>query len=91
MRIIYKDSFVHRLENQLEHIAKDNPGAAGKFKRDLMARIKDIPRNPLKYRKSIYFDNKTIRDLIFKTYTVVFRINKNSIEVFGFVGYQEKP
>jgi len=42
------------------------------------------------FRKSIYFDNDSIRDLIYKGYTVVFRINIDQIEVFGFVKYQEK-
>jgi len=39
----------------------------------------------------IYFDDTSIRDLIFKGYTIVFRIIDNTIEVFGFVKYQEKP
>ena len=32
-----------------------------------------------------------IRDYIFKGYTIVFRIAKMQIEVFGFVKFQEKP
>jgi hypothetical protein len=43
------------------------------------------------FRKSIYFENSNIRDLIFKGYTVVFRINEEQIEVFGFVKYQNNP
>jgi len=43
------------------------------------------------FRKSIYFDDDSIRDLIFKGYTVVFRINNSQIEVFGFVKFQENP
>ncbi len=54
-------------------------------------RIKDIPNNPLWHRKSIYFDTKEIRDLIFKGYTIVFRITKNQIEIFGFVKYKNSP
>jgi hypothetical protein len=46
---------------------------------------------PYAYRKSIYFNDKNIRDLIFKGYTIVFRITENKIEIFGFVKYQEKP
>lgn len=90
MKVIYKDTFVNRLENQLDFIAKDNPNAAKKFQRDLLLRIKEIPKNPLSFRKSIYFDDAGIRDLIFKGYTIVFRINNKLIEVFGFVKFQEK-
>ena len=61
------------------------------FKNELIEKIKTISNNPYQYRKSIYFDNDLIRDLIYKGYTVVFRINKNVIEVFGFVKHQEKP
>lgn len=91
MRIIFKDTFVNRLENQLEYIAHDNPVNARKFKNDLIKLIKKIPSNPYKHRKSIWFDDQNIRDLIFKGYTIVFRINNNNIEVFGFVKFQESP
>ncbi len=91
MIIVYKDTFVFRFEKQLRYIANDNPTAARKFKKDLLTKIKTIPSNPLISRKSIYFDDDSIRDLIFKGYTIVFRINKNQIEIFGFVKFQENP
>ncbi len=91
MKILFKESFLKRLENQIEYISLDSPKRARKFKNDLLNRIKEIPDNPYKYRKSIYFENQNIRDLIFKGYTVVFRINENQIEIFGFVKYQKNP
>ncbi len=91
MKIIFKSSFVERLENQIEYIAKDSPYYAQKFKNELLGKIKNIPDNPLIYRKSIYFNDHTIRDLIYKGYTIVFRINFDIIEVFGFVKYQKNP
>ncbi len=91
MEIIYKESFVNRLENQLDYIAQDSPSASKKFRKELINRIKKIPKNPYSYRKSIYFDDTLLRDLIYKGYTVVFRINNELIEVFGFVKYQKNP
>lgn len=91
MKIIYKASFVNRLENQIDYIAQDSPSAARKFRKELINRIKDIPKNPFSFRKSIYFNDKSIRDLIYKGYTVVFRINNEIIEVFGFVKFQQNP
>ncbi|WP_367575980.1 type II toxin-antitoxin system RelE/ParE family toxin [Maribellus mangrovi] len=91
MKIVYKESFVIRLENQLKYISIDNPTAAKKFKKDLITKIKAIPRNPKSNRRSIYFDDENIRDLIFKGYTIVYRITKQQIEIFGFVKYQIKP
>ncbi|MCX6236314.1 MAG: type II toxin-antitoxin system RelE/ParE family toxin [Bacteroidia bacterium] len=91
MKIVFKDTFIIRLENQLEYISLDSTNRARKFKSDLLARIKEISSNPYKYRKSIYFEQDSIRDLIFKGYTIVFRITEERIEVFGFVKYQKGP
>lgn len=88
MKVVFKDTFVSRLENQLEYIASNNPGNARVFKNELLKKIKSIPNHPLKHRKSIFFNDQNIRDLIFKGYTVVYRINTNQIEVFGFVKHQ---
>ncbi len=91
MKIVYKESFVKRIENQLDYIAQDKPSAARKFKIELIDKITEIPKNPKRFRKSIYFNDDSIRDLIYKGYTIVFRINSDQIEVFGFVKFQEKP
>ncbi len=91
MKISFKESFINRLEDQVDYIAKDSPVRARKFKNDLIKQLIRIPQNPNQYRPSIYFEDLQIRDLIFKGYTIVFRINKDTIEVFGFVKYQNKP
>jgi plasmid stabilization system protein ParE len=91
MKIILKDTFVKRLEIQLDYIALDSPANARKFKDDLLKLIKAIPINPNKHRKSIWFEDQNIRDLIFKGYTIIYRINERTIEVFGFVKYQNSP
>ncbi|TAJ06665.1 type II toxin-antitoxin system RelE/ParE family toxin [Marinilabiliaceae bacterium JC017] len=91
MKIIFKDSFIFRLENQIEFITMDSPARARKFKSDLIRKLKTITQNPYQYRKSIYFEDDNIRDLIFKGYTIAFRINSEIIEVFGFLKYQDNP
>jgi plasmid stabilization system protein ParE len=88
MKIDLKESFLKRLGNQIDFIAKNNPQNARKFKNNLLNRIKEIPSNPYKFRKSIYYEDEKIRDLIYKGYTIVFRINDKVIEVFGFVKYR---
>lgn len=89
MKIIFKSTFVERLEKQLDYISINNPENARSFKNDLIEKIKAIPNHPYAYRKSIYFNSSRIRDFIFKGYTVVFRINKTTIEVFGLLKYQD--
>ncbi len=88
MKIIYKESFAQRFQIQFEFIASDRPVAARKFRNELKQAINKIKDNPRSCRKSIYFEDETIRDLIFKGYTIVFKINTENIEVFGFVKYQ---
>jgi len=58
-----------------------------------MTRIKKIPEVPYSNRKSIFFDRNDIRDLIYKGYVVVYKINEveKLIEVFGFVKWEENP
>jgi plasmid stabilization system protein ParE len=88
MKILLKDTFLNRLDNQTDFIAIDSPKSARKFKKEILHAINKIIDNPRSCRKSIYFDDETIRDLIFKGYTIVFKINTENIEVFGFVKYQ---
>ena len=91
MRIIYKDTFILRWENQLYFIGLNNKVNSRKFKNELFRLIKATPSNPRKHRKSVWYDDEDIRDLIFKGYTIVYRINKTTIEIFGFVKYQHSP
>lgn len=93
MRIKVLKSFRDKLNHQVEFIAKDKPGAARKFKTEILRRIKEIPHMPLKNRKSIFFEKDEIRDLVFKGYIIVYRINNedNSIEVFGFTKFENNP
>ena len=89
MKIKITKSFRDRLNKQVDYIAKDKPSAARNFKNNILLEIKGIADMPYRNRKSIFFDNKEIRDLIFKGYIVVYKIDKlkNHIEVFGFTKY----
>ncbi|MEI6122827.1 MAG: type II toxin-antitoxin system RelE/ParE family toxin [Bacteroidota bacterium] len=93
MRIKVNVLFSQKLAQQIDYIAHDSPTHARKFKKELISEIKKILPNPYKHRQSIYFKSEKIRDMVFKGYVIVFRINdeEKSIEIFGFVKYQEKP
>lgn len=91
MKVLFKESFFNRLESQIEYISLDSPSRARKFKSDLFKKIKEIPHRPLSYRKSIYFDDPLIRELIFKGHRIVFRLSEKKIEIFGFVKSQNEP
>jgi plasmid stabilization system protein ParE len=93
MKIKFSKAFSQRLNDQVDYIANDKPSAARKFKLELMKRIKNIPHVPYGNRKSIFFDRNDIRDLIYKGYVIVYKINEveKSIEVFGLVKWEENP
>ncbi|WP_210462246.1 type II toxin-antitoxin system RelE/ParE family toxin [Rufibacter roseolus] len=93
MKLKISRRFSEKLNAQVRHIAQDKPGAARKFKTDIIQQIREIPNMPFRHRKSIFFDQEEIRELVFKGYLVVYRINQKQkeIEVFGFVKYEENP
>lgn len=47
---------------------------------------------PYKNRRSIYFEDENIRDLIFQSYKIVYRIlpSEKTIEIFGLIKEEEK-
>ena len=93
MKLSILKSFGEKLNDQVDYIAQDKPGAARKFKSDLLGKIKDIPKMPYANRKSIFFDREDIRDLIFKGYIVVYKVDDENgfISVFGFTKYKNDP
>jgi plasmid stabilization system protein ParE len=93
MKIKITTIFRDRLSEQVEFIAKDKPTAARNFKTDILNRIKEIPKSPYSYRRSIFFNRADVRDLIFKGYIVVFKVDESNqtIEIFGFCKWQENP
>lgn len=91
MKVKFLKQFSLKLADQIEFIALDKPSAARKFKSELLAEIHTIKTMPFRCRKSIYFNDDAIRDLIFKGYVVVYRVKLEPkiIEVFGLVKYEE--
>ena len=93
MIIIHKPTFSKQLKQILKYIAQDKPSASMKFKNELKKKINLIPDNPYKYRKSIYFNDENIRDLIYKKYTIVYRIRpiKKEIEILRIFNRNKPP
>lgn len=57
MTLFLKESFVVRLERQLDFISTDSKQRASEFKTGLLKQIKSLSDNPFKCRKSIFFDD----------------------------------
>lgn len=75
MKIKLTVEFNDDLKNIVYFIAKDKPIAARKFKNDLIKNLKKDLLNPFHFKKSIYFDNNSYRDYVFKGYTTIFKID----------------
>lgn len=92
MKLKISKAFKTKLNQQVEYIAQDKPAAAQKFKDDIISQIGKLSLMPFSNRKSIFFNNNNIRDLVFKGYVIVYKIdeNKDDIIVFGFSKYQQK-
>lgn len=92
MQIIRDGNYLQKLQSIMEFIAQDSVNQAIKFQVELDELVDDIPNMPFKYRKSIYFNDENIRDLIFKGYVIPYKVNiaKNQIIIIGINKYMEK-
>jgi len=83
MTIIYNPIFEEEMIQIINYIAFDKPNASIKFALELEKLILDIPYFPFKYKPSFYFQDKNIRDMTYKGYTIIYQVNldKNTIEI----------
>jgi len=92
MTIIYNPIFDEEIINIVNHIALDKPSASINFALELEKLILDIPYFPFKYKPSFYFNDKNVRDMTYKGYTIIYEVNldKNTIEILKIFN-QNKP
>jgi len=92
MKIEFDPEFMVALIKQLDKIAEDKPSAAREFKQMLMAQCKSLVDMPYRCRKSIYYDDDNVRDLIFKGYVIVYVIQDDMIAITSLINQQNfKP
>lgn len=74
----------------MEFIAQDSVTRAINFQFTLDEKVNNLIFMPYKFRKSIYFEDENIRDLIFKGYTVPYKVDKKNdvITIIGIKKYQ---
>ena len=87
MKINLSEEFFYLLGEIISFIAKDKPQASRKFKKDLISSLRKDLQFPYNYKKSIYFKSDSIRDYVFKGYTITYKIDdvEKSITVFGII------
>ena len=74
----------------MKFISLDSKSRALAFKSEIDYQINNLSNMPYRCRKSIYFEDDDIRDLIYKGYTVVYRVDevKENIIIIGMKKYQ---
>jgi len=82
MQIQRTKEYQSELRTILRYIAKDKLSASINFKQELNKQILDIPNFLYKHRESIYFNDKNLRDMIFKGYTLNYEIDLNRNTIF---------
>ena len=83
MVIEYKPKFERELKIIFDFIAKDSLNRAREFRNELIAKIERTAQTPFICRKSINFNDESIRDLIFKGYVIPYLVDDEAIYVLG--------
>ena len=74
---------MEELRNIADFIALDSRNKADEFSAELKSEINKIYPMPYRFKKNEKFDREDTRNLVFKSYTVVFRIAKEQIKILG--------
>ena len=92
MKIEFHSEFTAALIEQIRTIAEDKPRAAREFRENLIAQCKSLVDMPYRCRKSIYYDDENVRDLVFRGYIIVYMIQEDSIVIVSLINQQNfKP
>ncbi len=81
MQIFKTRLYKTQLLTILKYISEDKISASENFHNDLNIQIKNLINSPLKCRQSFYSDDENVRDMIFKKYTIQFKIYKHKISI----------
>ena len=93
MKINRSSRYKKHLFQILDYIAKDKFSASENFKNELDELIDNLPNFSHKFRKSKYFNDENIRDMIYKGYTIIYKINldKNIIDIVSIFNKNKPP
>ncbi len=87
MKVKFSTNFYYLLSETVDFIACDKPFAAKKFKKDLIFALKKDLQQPFHYKKSLYFNDESYRDYVFKGYTISCQVSDDEqfVNIFGII------
>ena len=83
--------FLSQLDAILDFYSKDSIETARAFYSELVERLKNISYMPYIFRKNKTINREDTRDLIFKGYVVVFRIEQDYIKILAIYKHNLTP
>jgi toxin ParE1/3/4 len=81
MEVIWSEGALRDLEHIRDYITQDNPAYASVFVERLLKTTRHLPQFPLSGRLMPEAKNPNIREVLYQSYRVVYRLNQNRIEV----------
>ena len=81
MKLVWTNEALEQLIGIEDYIAKNNPERAAGFVDQLIERAESLPGQPHSGRIVPEITNPGIRELIFKNYRIVYRLNEDCIEI----------
>jgi toxin ParE1/3/4 len=81
MRIIWSPLAVDRVAEIAEYIAMDNPDAAENWVNAVFRKMKELQDFPESGRIVPETDNKSIREMIYGNYRIIYRVEEKTISV----------
>jgi toxin ParE1/3/4 len=81
VKLEWSPKSLQELEAIFEYIAKDSDEYARIFVKRIIEIVKTIPTFPMQGRIVPEFKDDRIRERIFKNYRIIYRIQKNVIEI----------
>jgi len=85
LKLVKKGNYIASLKSIVTYISQDKPKAALDFLANIDKTLHTMLKSPYMYRKSIYFDDECYRDFIYKGYTIIYKIDFDTvfiIEIF---------
>jgi len=81
MKIIWPPLAVERVSEIAGYIAQDNPVAAESWINTVFKKVEDLKAFPESGRLVPETDNKTIRELIYGNYRIIYRLEEKRLSV----------
>jgi toxin ParE1/3/4 len=90
MKIEKSEKFINSYQNLLDYIAeKDGINRTKKFAKNIENKIKSLTFMSYKFRKSYFYDDENIKDLVFKGYVIPYLIDNDKIIILDIFKWRE--